>query len=344
MATGQSDREASISSEGNLLVDHDYRVRKDDQSDADSGFDGGPQSLLSESVRSSVYNYRYENGRTYHSYREGAYYLPNDEEEQDRLDLLHHICKMLLGGELFTAPLPSDPHRILDVGTGTGIWAVEIADQFPSAQVIGTDLSPIQPPWVPPNLQFYVDDAEADWTWAENEKFDFIHARGLCGGIGDWPRFYAQAFRNLKPGGWIELQEHAVNFFSDDGGLERATACVSAIAQLQQASDRVGKPLNVAHLHKRWMLQAGFQDVEEVVKKVPIGPWAKDRKLKEIGVLYRIQMLQSVPSFMLAYYKRVLHHSDEVTETAMAEVKEEFVDRRLHLYQRWYFVKGRKPG
>lgn len=69
----------------------------------------------------------------------------------------------------------------------------------------------------------------------------------------------------------------------------------------------------------------------------------KDRKLKEIGALYRVQILQSVPSFMLAYYKRILDHSDEDTETAMTEVKEEFEDPSLHLYQQWYFVTGRRP-
>ena len=30
----------------------------------------------------------------------------------------------------------------------------------------------------------------------------------------------------------------------------------------------VGKPLNVAHLHKQWMIDTGFEDVEELVKKV----------------------------------------------------------------------------
>jgi hypothetical protein len=76
---------------------------------------------------------------------------------------------------------------------------------------------------------------------------------------------------------------------------------------------------------------------------VPIGPWPKDPKLKEIGSLYRVQMLKSVPSFMLAYYKRILHHSDEETETTMEGVKAEFGDSKLHLYQKWYFVQGRRP-
>jgi len=48
-----------------------------------------------------------------------------------------------------------------------------MADAFPSAEVIGTDISPTQPSWVPPNLSFQIDDAQLDWTFKE-EYFDFI--------------------------------------------------------------------------------------------------------------------------------------------------------------------------
>lgn len=66
------------------------------------------------------------------------------QDELDRMDFEHHIFSLLLEGELHLAPLKS-PQNILDLGTGTGIWAVEIADKFPSASVTGTDLSPVQP-------------------------------------------------------------------------------------------------------------------------------------------------------------------------------------------------------
>jgi methylase of polypeptide subunit release factors len=57
----------------------------------------------------------------------------------------HHIFGLVMGG-LHLAPLVS-PQKILDLGTGSGLWAMDAADEYPSAEVIGTDLSPVQPKW-----------------------------------------------------------------------------------------------------------------------------------------------------------------------------------------------------
>ena len=62
---------------------------------------------------------------------------------------------------------------MLDVGTGTGIWAIDFGDEHPSAEVLGTDLSPTQPTWVPPNVRFEIDDATKPWTW-DAGAFDFV--------------------------------------------------------------------------------------------------------------------------------------------------------------------------
>jgi hypothetical protein len=77
-------------------------------------------------------------------------------------------------------------------------------------QVVGNDLSPIQPPLyvycslsvhnilkfhsIPPNLQFYVDDIEDEWGY-EDTPLDYIHARFLVGAILDWPKLIHQAFK-----------------------------------------------------------------------------------------------------------------------------------------------------
>ena len=79
----------------------------------------------------------------------------------------HELLLKIHDGALHQAPIGKSPQRILDIGTGTGIWAIDAADRYPSALVTGTDLSPIQPSWVPPNCKFEIDDAEREWTHPE---------------------------------------------------------------------------------------------------------------------------------------------------------------------------------
>ena len=110
------------------------------------------------------------------------------------------------GGKLFLAPITENPTQILDLGTGTGIWAIDVADEFPGAAVLGTDLSPSQPTWVPPNCKFMVDDAEADFAWQDN-TYDLVHIRGLHGAIQDWPKLYRQCYRILRPGGRVAVSD-----------------------------------------------------------------------------------------------------------------------------------------
>ena len=54
------------------------------------------------------------------------------------------IC---LGDKLYLAPIGKDPGKVLDVGTGTGIWAIEFGDIHPSAYIFCTDLSGTQTSW-----------------------------------------------------------------------------------------------------------------------------------------------------------------------------------------------------
>ena len=132
--------------------------------DSDSGIDSGVEDNAGStvSITSTTQEAKEENGRTYHNYHSGKYSLPNDDKEQDRLDLQHHLFCLTFRKHLFTCPVNRPLHRVLDAGTGTGIWAIDFGDMYPESWVKGIDLSPIQPSFTPPNVQFEVDNLELD--------------------------------------------------------------------------------------------------------------------------------------------------------------------------------------
>ncbi len=66
--------------------------------------------------------------RRYHMFRYGRYPLPNDEDEYKRESLRHMMMKELLNGKLYLAPIGNHPHKIADLGTGFGDWAIEGTD------------------------------------------------------------------------------------------------------------------------------------------------------------------------------------------------------------------------
>lgn len=238
-------------------------IEYDDDDHNDSASLGTASST--GSLASTVLDYSYENGRRYHAFRSGNYVLPNDEAEQDRLDLTHHLFAMLLGGELHRAPV-KEPKRVLDLGTGTSIWPITFADEHPTTEIIATDLSPIQPKWAPPNLTFQVDDIETEWTF--DKPFDFIHIRILGGSISDWPRLLKTAYANLTPGGYIEVVEWETWSFTDDDSLPQNSRFDHWQKELNKAAATFGREMRIAPKIKAWVEEAGFEGVEQEIVKV----------------------------------------------------------------------------
>lgn len=124
---------------------------------------------------------------------------------------------------------------------------------------------------MPPNCRFMVDDIESEWPYRENEKFDFIHARSICGAIKDWDELFRQCYKHLKTGGWVEIQEYEAWVKSDDGGMEKAVNVKQWQQQIDDASTQFGKKMNIAETLKDRLISQGFHEVHDDPYKVSMG-------------------------------------------------------------------------
>ncbi|GAB1211559.1 hypothetical protein ATERTT37_000682 [Aspergillus terreus] len=313
-----------------MEVDDDHATEVDDDPTSDYAEDFASDTT---SLNSMITAYRFENGRRYHAYKEGAYWGPNDDIQNEQLDIAHHMFTMLLDNRLVLAPINKNIQNVLDVGTGTGIWAIDFADEYPSAQVIGTDLSPIQPSFVPPNLRFEIDDATEPWVYPDNE-FDLVHVRALYGAIADWPAFYSNALRTLRPGGWFDQLEMSIQFTSDDGTVTEDHVLAQWSKIFIEAGEKFGKTFRIAELAKGYMQSAGFQNVTEQQFKLPIGPWSRDKKLKKLGRWNLVHCEQGIEGWAMALLTRVMGWTYTEVQVFLAKMRKGLRDPNTHAYFR----------
>jgi hypothetical protein len=71
-----------------------------------------------------------------------------------------------------------------------------VGDKYLSAHILGIDLSPIQPDWLPPNVRFMVDDVESPWLHPSSH-FDYIHSRHTVMAVRDWMKLFRRAIESV---------------------------------------------------------------------------------------------------------------------------------------------------
>ncbi|UPK94434.1 hypothetical protein LCI18_005369 [Fusarium solani-melongenae] len=318
------------------------------EADEDAGEEdptlGSDAESSTASLSSSILDYRTINGRTYHSDRgNAAYWGANDERQSEAMDIGHHMWTLSQDGALHLAPLKDDIQKALDIGTGTGIWAIDFADEYPQCEVIGTDVSPIQPGWVPPNCKFEIEDCNQEWTF-ESDSFDYVHFRYLIGCIPDWPALFKQAYRVLKPGGWIESFEVSPTVTSDDNTVAPDSALAQWDSLFIEASKKIGNSFTVVadQIQKPAIEEAGFVNIKEWNGKCPLSPWPKDPKLKEIGRFGQVFGTQD-PEGFVNFVATFLGWSSDEVHVYLARFRSELRNLKHHPYVLLKTVWAQKP-
>ncbi|KIM21381.1 hypothetical protein M408DRAFT_333515 [Serendipita vermifera MAFF 305830] len=238
-------------------------------------------------------------GRTFNVLSD-TYFLPTDDDEWTRLNKQHVAIKLGLSNRLYPAPevvravLKPEPgvtKKILDLGSGTGAWAIEMAREFPEAEVIGVDLapSPVDAESLPSNCRFEIDNVCLGLGHFRGE-FDLVHARVISTGITDFRQSIVDVENCLRPGGmiiWIDIDfdmysnnRFAYRHFATEENPTGSWFQRFTYEMRRQAVKRGSDLFTLAA-----ELDAGFWSHElldpETCKTaslyVPLGPWAQCR-------------------------------------------------------------------
>jgi len=172
---------------------------------------------------------------------------------------------------LIIAPV-KDPKEILDIGCGTGLWAVEVADEYPQSQVQGIDISPVQPLYVPDNCSFILENFLSGSSF-HDEKFDLIQSRCIGAGIADnkWSKYISEIWRITKPGGWLQLVEMDFIPICDGGEMPSALRkWTNIVSRVLEEKYEITSHAVLGRLREQ-LQNAGFISINQGYFRVPLG-------------------------------------------------------------------------
>ncbi|KAI8052905.1 S-adenosyl-L-methionine-dependent methyltransferase [Syncephalis plumigaleata] len=253
---------------------------------SEDGTQGSRHSNEAGRHSTEVAPFVYNLGRRYHGEKQAPYNLPNDLGEADRMDALHYALRYMLNGICVTKL--HNPQRVLDVGTGTGTWAMEMASEYPGCEVTGIDISNIQPQAIlPSNVQFEMMNVLNGIAY-NNNRFDYVHMRFINVGIPEarWPTLIEELARVCVIGGTIEVIDTSA-MLCNAGPLGQ---------KVNQWFTTATSTINI-NVEKIWdipaMMQAAGLHVERVhYLELPMGEWVA--KLGALGLSNLLNLIESV--------------------------------------------------
>lgn len=157
----------------------------------------------------------------------------------------------------------------------------------------------------------------------------------MAGSITSWPNLLKEAFKSLKPGGKIEFTEFGLRWECMDGTFDPNGNCGVWTKKFHEiATEILGMDFDPIPKMSRWMREAGFEDVVMADEIVPVGPWPRNKRLKDIGRYFLSNMLEGgVENYTLMLFTKA--GWDETSVHAMlGGVRRDLLDPKIHAFTR----------
>lgn len=259
------------------------------------------------------------------------YLMPRQPSEVNRLDLQHFGLRELLGTN-HLAPI-GEPRTVLDVGTGTGQWAIEISKEFPEALVVGVDQAHEAVRHTAEGYDYVRVNLLRGLPFGDG-AFEYVHQRLLRAGIpaAAWPGAVAELARVTAPGGLVEVGESG-EYWGNAGPA--ATRFFGLMRELgaRFGMDTQGPPgLGVP----RMLAEAGLDEIGERQVTVPIGEWGG-----RVGS-FNASNLRTIGRSLMPVFASALGVPEEETAPLVSDMLREV--EVVHMTGEVWYAWGRKPG
>lgn len=259
------------------------------------------------------------------------YLVPREPREVHRLDLQHYALRELLGTN-HLAPIET-PRSVLDVGTGTGRWALDICHEFPHAFVVGADQPPPIGDRAAPGYAYVRLNLLRGLPFLDG-AFEYTHQRFLRAGIpvAAWPGAVRELAPVTAPGGVLELGEVGEYWGNAGPAANRFFGLMRELGG-RFGMDTEGPPgLGLPRL----LADAGLADVGERQVTVPIGEWGG-----RVGS-FMASNLRAVGRALMPVYASALGVGEDETGRLVSEMLREI--EAVHMTGEVWYAWGRKPA
>src|SRR6266566_1447345 len=255
-------------------------------------------------------------------------YFIDAENAAEMARLMHQdrLTTQGIGGVFPERPDFSTLHDILDIACGPGGWALDVAFEHPTINVMGIDISSIMieyaraQAWTQglSNASFRVMDALKPLDFPD-ASFDLVNARFIYGFMPrtGWPLLMDECVRITRPGGTIRLTETEWHFTNSLAYETLNAMTMSSLKKAGRSFSPDGRHAGITPMLGQFLQQAQCESIQQAAYVLDLSAGTEAH-----GSMYQNSMafFRLIEPFLLNMQVTTQEEFEELYNRMLAEV------------------------